>query len=365
MAVDSIGDQAEREAQQSISPDDVIIVIMGMTGAGKSSFIAHCTQYNPPYLRQELRSCTTQVSVHTIQMAERTVHLIDTPGFNDSLRSDGETFQELAYWLAAAHENKLKLSGIVYLHRITDTRMHGSAHRALETFKAICGAQGFRGVVVATTMWDGLVGYEIQKAHARQEQSTMTLALQTEHVDQGLQLHRTEAGRIIYDNFRTFLDLEKLSADEAGSNTAKVLEPLHATRQEVRAAWSARIRQEDAALECIQQKSEEHASLWHLPCHCSCLVGLSSAARSSQGSSSTSAASEILSNHPKRTQVNSWVDQESKCESLRLQQEVVVYRRRHKLDRRHIAHGRTTTIGIAGTGLAVAQLAAAIACNVM
>ena len=335
-------------------------------------------------------------------MSERTVHLIDTPGFNDSLRSDGETFQELAYWLAAAHENKLKLSGIVYLHRITDTRLHGSAHRALEMFKAMCGVQGFRGVVVATTMWDGLVGDEIQKAHARQVQLEakihdeviagggrlvalsagavdvrkivghimamnvrMTLAFQTEHVDQSLPLHRTGAGKIIYDTFRTFLDLEKPSADEAGSNMAKVLEPLRATRGEVRAAWSARISQEDAALEHIQQRFAEHASLGHLPCHCSCLVGSSSAALSSQGSLSTSTASEIPGDHPKRTQIDSWVDQESKCGFLRLQREGVVYRRKHRLDRRHIAHGRTTTFGVVGTGIAVAQLAAAMACNVM
>jgi predicted GTPase len=37
----------------------------------------------------------------------RTIHLIDTPGFNDTGRSDGETLQELAFWLAAAHEREL------------------------------------------------------------------------------------------------------------------------------------------------------------------------------------------------------------------------------------------------------------------
>ena len=46
------------------SPDDVIIVIMGMTGAGKSSFIAHCTQDKPPDIGHRLHSCMFRLTYH-------------------------------------------------------------------------------------------------------------------------------------------------------------------------------------------------------------------------------------------------------------------------------------------------------------
>lgn len=335
-------------------------------------------------------------------MAERTVHLIDTPGLNDSLRSDAETFQELAYWLAAAHENKLKLSGIVYLHRITDTRLQGSAHRSLKMFKAMCGPQAFQGVIVATTMWDELVGDEIQKAHARQVQlkakihddviigggrlvalsagavdirkivrhtvakdARITLAFQTEHVDRGLPIHMTGAGRVVYDHLCMSLDVDKPSASGAYRNTAEGIEALRATFEEVHTAWVARIREEDHALDRIQQLFAEHVSKGHLTCRCASLIETHATAVDSQYSPAESTTSVPPVDQLRQAQVDGWSEVDSGCESLRLQQEGVLYRRAHRLDRRRMTYGRTTTIGVVGTGLAVAQLAAAVACNVM
>lgn len=60
-----------------------------------------------------------------MRILDRTIHLIDTPGFDDSVRSDEETLQELAYWLVKAYERSILLSGIVLLHRITDTGCMG------------------------------------------------------------------------------------------------------------------------------------------------------------------------------------------------------------------------------------------------
>lgn len=46
------------------------------------------------------------------------------------------------------------LSGLLFLHRISDNRMSASPLRLLETFKSICGEQAFANVVLVTTMWD-------------------------------------------------------------------------------------------------------------------------------------------------------------------------------------------------------------------
>ncbi|KAH7357643.1 hypothetical protein BKA66DRAFT_427492 [Pyrenochaeta sp. MPI-SDFR-AT-0127] len=143
---------------------------MGVTGAGKSTFVRHCTKDLECILGHDLFSYTSKVSIHTTRILDRTVHLIDTPGFNDSRNSDEETLQELAYWLAAAYERDIQLSGIIYLHRITDTRLQGSSLRALNAFQAMCGENAFCGVVVATTMWDTVPTNELAKAANRHEE---------------------------------------------------------------------------------------------------------------------------------------------------------------------------------------------------
>jgi hypothetical protein len=49
-------------------------------------------------------------------------------------------------------ENTL-LSGLVFLHAISDTRMSGSSVKNLRMFRELCGDQNLRNVTLATTMW--------------------------------------------------------------------------------------------------------------------------------------------------------------------------------------------------------------------
>lgn len=79
--------------------------------------------------------------------------LVDTPGFDDTYRSDTDILKEIADWLSTAHEAKIKLAGIVYLHRIEDVRLGGAAMRNLRMFKALCGDNSLASVVLATTRW--------------------------------------------------------------------------------------------------------------------------------------------------------------------------------------------------------------------
>lgn len=81
------------------------------------------------------------------------VHLIDTPGFDDTSRSDVEVLQNIAVWLSDSFEQGTELSGIIYLHRIIDVRMAGSALRNLSMFKKLCGENAYSSVVLATSMW--------------------------------------------------------------------------------------------------------------------------------------------------------------------------------------------------------------------
>ncbi|KAH6681131.1 hypothetical protein F5X68DRAFT_277541 [Plectosphaerella plurivora] len=133
------GDEAQPGASddfrggRTASPDDIFIALMGVTGAGKSSFISCCCDDSAPV---------------------QTVYLIDTPGFDDSVRTDSQVLREIASWLSRSYTNKIFLHGIIYVHRISDRRMQGSALRNLLAFKRLCGDNGLKKVLLVTTMWD-------------------------------------------------------------------------------------------------------------------------------------------------------------------------------------------------------------------
>jgi hypothetical protein len=94
----------------TFSPDDIFIAVMGMTGAGKTRFVTNCTGQPIPEL-QSLESCknlslcyntwfiadhliegTMGLTMHTMSVPgfEKRICLIDTPGFDDTNRSDAD-----------------------------------------------------------------------------------------------------------------------------------------------------------------------------------------------------------------------------------------------------------------------------------
>lgn len=97
---------------------------------------------------------TAKVDIYPSTLPDKTrLFLVDTPGFDDTYKSDTQILKEIADWLSVAHENKIKLTGIVYLHRILDVRLGGAAMRNLRMFKALCGDGSLGSVVLATTRW--------------------------------------------------------------------------------------------------------------------------------------------------------------------------------------------------------------------
>ena len=55
--------------------------------------------------------------------------------------------------LRSSYEEGKLLSGLLFLHRISDDRMTGSPSRVLEIFKNICGEEAFRNVVLVTFLF--------------------------------------------------------------------------------------------------------------------------------------------------------------------------------------------------------------------
>jgi hypothetical protein len=91
--------------------------------------------------------------VHTFWYAGQHVHLIDTPGFDDTNNSDIDTLKTIATYLSASYANGVRLTGIVYLHRISDNRLGGSGMRNLRMFKKLSGSSTWPNTAIGTTMW--------------------------------------------------------------------------------------------------------------------------------------------------------------------------------------------------------------------
>jgi hypothetical protein len=80
--------------------------------------------------------------------------VIDTPGFDDSVRSDGDVILEIASSLSFQAALGIRLLGLIYLHDITVPRMRGSLKRELEMLKLIAGPRNYRNILLVTTKWD-------------------------------------------------------------------------------------------------------------------------------------------------------------------------------------------------------------------
>jgi 50S ribosome-binding GTPase len=142
------------------SNEDVVIVVMGMTGSGKSTLI-NLVADEKVKVGHSLHSCTTEVQVASfITTSGRTGYLIDTPGFDDTNRSDTEILKEIAGFLTKLYTRNIGVTGLVYVHRITEPRLQGSAITNLEVFQKLCGVQCFPQVALVSTMWQELRGAE-------------------------------------------------------------------------------------------------------------------------------------------------------------------------------------------------------------
>jgi hypothetical protein len=209
------------------------------------------------------------VKTYSFQLNKQKVYLIDTPAFDDTYRVDSDVLKDLAYWLTVSYKvRKIKLTGIVYLHRITDVTMTGNAFKNLKTFKLLVGKQSMSSVILATTMWDhvspkdgkqreseligtaGLWGDMIREgsitcrhtdnynsainiiSNLISKHTTTVLGLQKEMVDENKPLNDTDAGREIGSEIikqrelfqRRLQDSRQEMADAIAHQDKKVIE---------------------------------------------------------------------------------------------------------------------------------------------
>jgi hypothetical protein len=235
------------------------------------------------------------------------IYLIDTPGFDDTYRSDTEILREIADWLAQMYQFRVKLSGIIYLHRITDVRIGGAGMKNLRMFRKLCGEGGLGSVVLATTMWslcpaDDARRREEQLVHQndlwkylvghgaqvfRQDDGAasgqkiidylvkrakpVTLDIQREMVDQGLTLGQTGAGKEVQEELDKLKASHEKEMKEIREDMEQAIKEKDHERQEELRHYQAQIdkqvqeaakqaRQLEASREQLRQEMKEQHS---------------------------------------------------------------------------------------------------------
>ncbi|KAH6918096.1 P-loop containing nucleoside triphosphate hydrolase protein [Coprinopsis sp. MPI-PUGE-AT-0042] len=161
-----------------LTANDKVIVVMGQTGSGKSTFINCAVGHEVARVTHTVTSCTEDIQllqcVHPKHPNQR-VFLVDTPGFDHTkARSPRRILQRVSEWLIATYKQDVKLSGILQLDDITQVRMTGSHRVSLRAFSELCGAEFLSNVVLVSTGWEDLDN--IQTGTKREQELQKMLA---------------------------------------------------------------------------------------------------------------------------------------------------------------------------------------------
>ena len=87
------------------------------------------------------------------RIPDTNVWLIDTPGFDDTTRSDAKILEEINGCLTEYFMRNAKVTGVIYVHAITEPRMRGSAMKNLRMFRQVVGDENMRHCCLVTTKW--------------------------------------------------------------------------------------------------------------------------------------------------------------------------------------------------------------------
>jgi len=82
-----------------VDKDDTLILILGETGAGKSTFVNHAVGATVAEVGHTLRSKTTSVSHFFASRRGRRFIFVDTPGFGNRNLTDIEILARIVSWL--------------------------------------------------------------------------------------------------------------------------------------------------------------------------------------------------------------------------------------------------------------------------
>ncbi|PPR06003.1 hypothetical protein CVT24_004645 [Panaeolus cyanescens] len=149
-----------------------LILLLGLTGTGKSSFIERLSGDTTHDISGNSLDSVTQdivpyevTNLRDAPPLSEQVYLIDTPGVCDTQLSELRLVTSLQAWIKTASLPTV----VLYFHRITDKRLCGSQRKILNIIRGLVGEpktyKTWTGIV--TTMWDMVPEHQLAAAEER------------------------------------------------------------------------------------------------------------------------------------------------------------------------------------------------------
>ncbi|KZP32452.1 hypothetical protein FIBSPDRAFT_519026, partial [Athelia psychrophila] len=106
-----------------------------------------------------LGSATDEIQEHRCahpRDSGRSLVFIDTPEIGGRYKTAADVLWAISRWLTEEYEGNVLLTGILFMHCITDNRVPGgdTAQMRTQLLQALCGRSDLRNVVLVTTMND-------------------------------------------------------------------------------------------------------------------------------------------------------------------------------------------------------------------
>jgi len=120
--------ESQNESQTLITKDSgVVILLLGETGVGKSTFINTAAGRPVAIVNHSLTPDELLVVRHFIvqhpQHSTRSFVFVETPGFDHLFATDEEILKQIIKWLKISCHSDVPFGGIVYLHDINNSRV--------------------------------------------------------------------------------------------------------------------------------------------------------------------------------------------------------------------------------------------------
>ncbi|KAI6148050.1 hypothetical protein BKA82DRAFT_1007712 [Pisolithus tinctorius] len=134
----------------NIRPSDIIILVLGASGSGKSNIINKLTRVSPEHDKHSLAASMTDCSAYTCVRKGKRFIFIDTPAF------DMHGFERISNLMNFIYQGSMKLTGLIYTHNIMVECSCAGEQCKSQILKSMCGDKAIDRLRLVTTMWDGV-----------------------------------------------------------------------------------------------------------------------------------------------------------------------------------------------------------------
>ncbi|KAF8160035.1 hypothetical protein B0H34DRAFT_705912 [Crassisporium funariophilum] len=149
-------------SSDGLTENDIVIVLIGPSGVGKSTFVNTATKQQSLAVHHGLDAKKGSTNITHVECFPgddgRRVVFVDTPAFPEpdcGSLTEREVEAKIIKWLRKTSESeKVKVAGFLYLYKITDNRATQPPRPHVEMINNLCGADSRARAVLVTTFWE-------------------------------------------------------------------------------------------------------------------------------------------------------------------------------------------------------------------